>query len=67
LRALKDGLPIVFKGYSIGFETEVKFAGSIGLFKKLFPMNTVKLSNGVWLIEEIEYKDSKNMTLKIRK
>jgi hypothetical protein len=67
LRALKDGLPIVFKGYSIGFECEVKFAGSIGLFKKLFPMNTVKLSNGVWLIEEIEYKDSKNMTLKIRK
>lgn len=67
LRALKDGFPIVFKGYSIGFECEVKFAGSIGLFKKLFPMNTVKLSNGVWLIEEIEYKDSKNMTLKIRK
>jgi putative cofactor-binding repeat protein len=55
---------ITFNEMSLGFDLEVKIFGSIKLWNKLFPYNSVKLKQGTFMILETSYKDDELLTLK---
>lgn len=50
-----DGNDVSFYGFSIGLTTEVNYEGSIKDFAKFNPGNSIKVDNGTWLIQKMEY------------
>lgn len=61
-----DGTRTLFDGYSMGLSGEIKWFGSISMFRKLSPLNSVLLESGTYIIEEINMERDV-ITFKIQK
>jgi hypothetical protein len=65
--ALIKGVKQTFGGYSIGLEGEIKFVSNPFQWDVLWPLMSVKTVYGTYLIDEIEFNQDGEMTLKIKK
>lgn len=54
-KGLHDGVAVSFSGYSIGLTADVTFESSLKDLVKFNPGNSIKTTNGTWMVTKMEY------------
>jgi hypothetical protein len=68
LRVAKvNGILTTFETFSAGLTGEIKASGSVRVWDKLTPYNSVRVKEGTFVISEMEYNDKDELILKIKK
>jgi hypothetical protein len=62
-----NGILTTFDTFSAGFTGDIKASGSVRIWDKLAPYNSIRLKEGTFVISEMEYNDKDELILKIKK